>query len=134
MTDNKHIQTETNEDPYENLDPIYQQAIDMRIDGMRYRAIGQFVKRSEMTVRLWFYKGGRLYDVYTKKKKERSAESKKLWLFRTCRGSESTFAASGRPGRVLPGFRPNAPWLALGTWLCNALKRGQRTYVFHGKP
>ena len=30
-----------------------------------------------------------------------------LWLFRTCRGSKSGSTASGRPGRVLPIFRPS---------------------------
>ena len=33
----------------------------------------------------------------------------KMGLFRTCRASESGSSASGRPGRVLPIFRPSQP-------------------------
>ena len=54
-------------------------------------------------------------------------------FFRTCRGTESGSTASGRPGRVLPVFRPIRQRVAFGAWLCDALKRGERTYVFHGK-
>ena len=38
-------------------------------------------------------------------------------------------AASGRPGRVLPVFRPCQPCIAFRAWLCHALKRA-REHMF----
>src|SRR5690348_7969850 len=86
MPDNRLIATKDYETIYEELDEIYRFAIDLRIDGMRYRAIAQVISkqfessRTEQRVKEWFApKDGMLYDIYQWKKRQRREESKKLF-------------------------------------------------------
>lgn len=77
MPKNTQISTETH-DPYEDLKPIYQDAVNMRIDGFRYAAIAQHCKVREDTARHWFEKTGMLYHAYELQRKRRREESKEL--------------------------------------------------------
>jgi hypothetical protein len=53
-------------------------------------------------------------------------------LSKSCRGSKTVFTASERPERVLRICRLYSAGNAFRTWLCDALKLGQRTFVSHG--
>ncbi|OGY24261.1 MAG: hypothetical protein A2Y57_04225 [Candidatus Woykebacteria bacterium RBG_13_40_7b] len=76
----KAAETVTIEDKtFEELDPIYQTAIEMRIEGHRYWEIAIKVKREEKTVRDWFTSDrGILYKSYQQRRKEWVEENEAL--------------------------------------------------------
>lgn len=56
----------TEQNPYPELDGIYQLAVDLRISGLKYEAIATHpqIKVKEHTVRTWFMFGGTCYKTY----------------------------------------------------------------------
>lgn len=54
------------QNPYPELDGIYQLAIDLRISGLKYEAIASHpqINVKEHTVRTWFMFGGKCYKAY----------------------------------------------------------------------
>jgi len=64
---------------YGCLQPIYQKAIDLRLNGHRHTSIANILsqtghKVTEHTVRVWFSKGGKCCDIYNSIKQERMIE------------------------------------------------------------
>jgi hypothetical protein len=75
------ITTTVNKNYYDELDPIYQYAVDYRLDNMKYRDIAgqEKIGVKETTVRTWFAVGGICYLAFEQKKKERAEEREQLF-------------------------------------------------------
>jgi len=68
----------TTEKDREELKPIYLKAIEMRIEGYRYREIARVLKRDEQTVKDWFSISGQLKKPYEQRRKEWIEENEAL--------------------------------------------------------
>lgn len=76
----KNIHKHTNTfKKFEQLSPTHQKAIELRLNAVKYKDIAQELNMKEITVRLWFSKGGICHDVFENMKKERMKEREDLF-------------------------------------------------------
>mgnify|MGYP001100767389 CR=1 FL=1 len=64
---------------YEQLKPLHQKAVDLRLNGVKYRDIAKEIGVKEQTVREWFIKDGICYFAFNQIKKEREKEKRDLF-------------------------------------------------------
>jgi hypothetical protein len=64
---------------YEQLNPLHQRAVDLRLNGVKYKDIAQELGLKEQTIREWFIKDGICYFAFNQIKKEREKEKKDLF-------------------------------------------------------
>lgn len=77
---NKNLHKHTNHfKRFEQLSPRHQKAIELRLNAVKYKEIAEELKVKEITVRLWFAKGGICHDVFENMKKERTKEREDLF-------------------------------------------------------
>jgi Sigma-70, region 4. len=78
---NKNQQNRNNVDyiEYDKLNPTHQRAIDLRLNGVKYKDIATELNIKEQTVRSWFIKDGICYFAFNQMKKEREKE-KEIYL------------------------------------------------------
>lgn len=77
---NKNIHRHTNPfKRFEELSPIHQKAIELRLNSVKYKDIARELNVKEITVRLWFSKGGICHDVFESMKRERMREREDLF-------------------------------------------------------
>jgi len=78
---NKNQQNRNNVDyiEYDKLNPTHQRAIDLRLNGVKYKDIATELNIKEQTVRSWFMKEGACFKVFNQIKKEREKEKRDLF-------------------------------------------------------
>lgn len=66
-------------DPYDDLSAVHRHAIDLRIEGMKYKDIAKELNAKYQTVRSWFAKKGVCYEAYNSRKKLTAQDRRQLF-------------------------------------------------------
>lgn len=70
---------QTNKNPYENLDKLGKEIVDLKLSGAPYEIIAEYLqklgqKREKQTIREWFISGGKYCEAYQFMKEQRKKE------------------------------------------------------------
>lgn len=64
---------------FEELSPIHQKAIELRLNAVKYKDIANELNVKEITVKKWFARGGLCHEAYLEMEKERKKEREDLF-------------------------------------------------------
>jgi len=81
MKNQQFQQNQQNKNPYEELDKLGKQIVDLKLSGLRYEHIVAYLtklgeKRENQSVREWFIEGGKYYEAYIYMKDKKKEDVK----------------------------------------------------------